>query len=526
VDQWERIQENEPAPGPPADEENPGEESLLGEEEVSAPLASDSEHEDDLEEEGGGEEGKAEAGEEEEEEPLGAEAEEEVVDPCTRRLRIRVTAERIQKKFDKTYADLRKSVHIRGFRRGKVPRRYLERQFGTEIEKELREELVQRSFREVLEGRDMPALGMPEFKDIQLKAGEPFQYVVEIDVFPTFEPPTYEGLAVPRDEVRVSDEEVETDLAQLRESSASLVPPPEGDESILPSDRLVVNYRLFDGERERFHRKRIQVIPEVNAVDGIAVEGLAEGLKDRGAPKRFKAKPPLNFRDGHLAGREIEMEIEVADVRRVHIPDLEGELPQNFGCQGLPELRDHVRAAASARKRRELDRKLEDRIVDILAAKADVPLPEKIVLEEARRATATAGPGAAGEPDPGVLAKVREEMKRRFLLIAIARKEGIEVADDEVKARIGEWEAELNRPAGTLVKGMEKTADYERIREAILLERTRERLRRLNEAIGGEEAAPSAEGAAPPEAMEAAPAPPESPAAETGGAPEGAGGQA
>ncbi|MBN1417151.1 MAG: trigger factor [Planctomycetes bacterium] len=513
----EKTQENEPTPAPPVDDEPTGVPPSPVEEAVP-PSPGEDEGERDTED-GRAAEASPDEGEEaaEEEEPLGAEAEIEEVDPCVRRLRIRVASEKVQEKLDKTYEELRKSAHVRGFRRGRVPRRYLERRFGTEIESELRDELLQRSFREVLEKHEFSVLGAPDFKDIEFKAGEPFTYVAELDVFPAFEPPTYEGLNVSRDEIPVTDEEVDAHLARLRDEAASLVPPPEGDETIQPSDHLVVAYRLLDGDKERFHRKRVQVIPERKVVDGIAVEDLVEGLKERTGPKRFKAKPPENFRDGHLAGREIEIEIDVLDVRRVHIPDLEGELPQHFGCQGLPELRDQVRAAIAAEKRGEAERRLEDRIIDTLAETADFPLPEKLVRAEALRKSEAAAEDA--EPDPKVTAEVREDVKRRFLLIAIARKEGIEVADDEVRARIRQWEERFVQPSGALVKEMEKTADFERVRESLLLEKTRERLRRLNEAIGGEEAAPAP-------APEEPPASPEGPASEAGGAPEGAGGQA
>ena len=90
-------------------------------------------------------------GADEAEATLGTQSEIDELEGCRRRLKATVPGEKVREELDRNYRDLAQTVHIRGFRKGKVPRPLLESRYGEDVEKEVRESIVETSFSQVFE---------------------------------------------------------------------------------------------------------------------------------------------------------------------------------------------------------------------------------------------------------------------------------------------------------------------------------------------------------------------------------------
>src|SRR3989442_1676909 len=86
----------------------------------------------------------------------------ETVDPVRRRLAVEVPAEEVSAEIEKAYVDLGRAAKVRGFRPGRVPRPVLERLFGDRIRAEVFGKLIQQSYSEAIEERQIRAVGQPE----------------------------------------------------------------------------------------------------------------------------------------------------------------------------------------------------------------------------------------------------------------------------------------------------------------------------------------------------------------------------
>ena len=75
----------------------------------------------------------------------------EQLSDLTRKLTITLPHETVKPALDKAYAKANKEITLKGFRRGKVPRTVLEKNFKEQIEAEVGEQLVQDSYFRALE---------------------------------------------------------------------------------------------------------------------------------------------------------------------------------------------------------------------------------------------------------------------------------------------------------------------------------------------------------------------------------------
>ena len=120
----------------------------------------------------------------------------EDVSSLTKTLRIVVPEDVVSKKIEDAYKELKAEVSIKGFRKGKVPRKVLEKGYGDKIKTEVGEKLVQDTYFDALEKTDCTPVVHPEIKSHTFADDGTFVYEAEIDVKPHFELNEYKGIEV------------------------------------------------------------------------------------------------------------------------------------------------------------------------------------------------------------------------------------------------------------------------------------------------------------------------------------------
>ena len=86
--------------------------------------------------------------------------------PCRRTINITLPADRVKAHLDKVFKDAAGQVEIKGFRKGKVPRKILEQKFGDEIRSEAKESLINSSFEEAVREQKLNPIGRPDIEGI------------------------------------------------------------------------------------------------------------------------------------------------------------------------------------------------------------------------------------------------------------------------------------------------------------------------------------------------------------------------
>src|SRR5947209_10659351 len=100
----------------------------------------------------------------------------ENVSPVERKIHVEIEPERVLAELDYAYRSLARQVKIEGFRPGKAPRHVLERRFKAQVEADVAQTLVERSYREVVLEQKLDVVSAPRVEDAPLKLGEPFKY--------------------------------------------------------------------------------------------------------------------------------------------------------------------------------------------------------------------------------------------------------------------------------------------------------------------------------------------------------------
>jgi trigger factor len=367
----------------------------------------------------------------------------EELSPVRKRLQIEVPAPEVQAEIERAFQLVGRQAQLRGFRPGKAPRHVLERMFGSDVRREVLGRLVERSLHDAIEAHKLSVVGVPDIDAEGLTPGAALRYSATVEVRPVIELGDLRDLTVVRPGTTVSDEAVEHVLGNLRESVAQLRPI-DDRANIEAGDIVTVDLgtRLEGAEPTQ----RSGVLLEAGSGSfPLALERQLVG-QHRGANLSLKVPYPADHANPGLAGKTVEFEVDVKDIRMKELPVLDDDFARDHGrCESLAELRGRIRADLERQAVTRADEAVREGLLAQLIEKHAFDVPPSLVERRTESLMANLGMRMPeGRERDEALAKLRPEFQSRaerqvraeLLLDAMAAREGISVTEEDVTAEV------------------------------------------------------------------------------------------
>lgn len=379
--------------------------------------------------------------------------------PAAKRIDITLSAESVDAQLGVAFAGLQRDAAVPGFRRGKVPMALLRRKFGGAMMQDVRQRLIAESYQRALEDHKIRPISPPEMapgtSEPEVAEGKPFAFSVVVEVMPTFELPAWEGMAIRRPVIDISDTHVEEEIKRL---TYRLGTPSAIDGPFEPLDRMVgkATVRLQGKDEVQFETEQaLAVVPAKEDAGkgpflGLLVDGLDAVLAGRkvGDTVTISMTGPQSHEIESIRGQQLAVTFEIRAAERI-APATRELLSAQLGCESEEVLRESVKSLLERRRDDEQRAALRDQVFEKIAAGVDFELPAKLSesqvardLERQRLEMLYRG------TDPQVverrLAEIRassaDESRRRlklfFVLARLAEQLGVEATDAEINGRI------------------------------------------------------------------------------------------
>lgn len=380
-------------------------------------------------------------------------------------LEVVVPAEEVVRAFDAAFEKIQKKVQMKGFRPGKIPRSVLEQNYRQDAESEVIQDLVAHTLPEAGEEVGVHPIAPPEIRIVSLGAGTDFVYKAVVEVRPKIEVTGYSDLTLAKDKVGLTDEEVQDNLQALRDRMTTLAPLTESRPS-QAGDVVFFDYRGLLGDKEivgltakgyQAELGKGQVLAEIDA----GLVGMRPGEK-----KRIGVTFPPDAADKSVAGKRVELEVVLKELKEKKIPGLNDDFAKDLGSfTTLDEVKVQIREDLARSKEEGAKNGLRKQVIEKLIEKNAFQVPEGMVraeLEEmwrqfeANRRSQGITPEAAGVTREGFFSKNREaalfRVKGLLLCDAIAQREKITVSPEEIDLQIGDMARVSGQPAAVLKK--------------------------------------------------------------------------
>lgn len=378
---------------------------------------------------------------------------------------------------------------IEGFRRGKAPYDIVENKFGEQaIYERAAEVAVRASYLKALEeltakgefSVERPPIGKPEIVITKLAPGNELRYKVKIAVLPEVTLPDWRAIAKRvRDkeikDISVSEKEVEDTLQWLRESRAPSVAVARGAQK---DDSVEVDFearhggvKIANGES----KNHPLVLGKGKFMPGF--EEAIMGMK-AGERKEFSLVAPESWPEKSLAGKALDFNVTMKNVREKQTPELNDEFAKGLGnLSSVDALRQSVREGIGAEKREREKQRVRSLMIEAVAKDAKMDIPEALIFGELDKMgeelkSGVESMGMKWEDYLLHLKKNAEELRKDWrgeaerraraalCLREIAKDAKIEVEEKEIAAQANEYLQKYKT-----IEEAEKAIDPEALRE-------------------------------------------------------------
>jgi trigger factor len=298
----------------------------------------------------------------------------EKLSPTRVRINVEVPFTEWEGEFDRALKEMARTVRMPGFRPGKVPVKLLEARIDKEaMLDQVVGEAVPSKYSEAVTTADVRPLGQPEIEITKKVYGEDLEFTAEVDVRPEIELPDLDALKITVDPIEVSDEEVDTELQNLRARFGTLTGVDRAAEN---GDFVSIDLSAtVDGED----------VPEA-ATEGLSHEvgsgQLIEGLDDAivGLKEGESRVFTTTLAAGDHAGEEAQVTVTVKTVKERELPEPDDEFAQLASeFDTIDELKSSLIEQVQRVKRIQQAEQIRDKALEVLLEQVEVPLPEKIV---------------------------------------------------------------------------------------------------------------------------------------------------
>jgi len=461
---------------------------------------------DDHDEEAAAEQGEQQA------EPEGPDYDVRVEDAGTLKKKITVTipADAIAAKRDEMFGELAGTAQVPGFRIGRAPRRLVEKRFGREVARDVRNALLGESLGSVMQNSDLKTIGEPEMDldAIELPESGDLSFDFEIEVAPEFELPELTGIPIDKPVVEVTDERVEQAVDRARQRMARYEPTtdqPAEAQDVVTAEAKVTGDRI----EERTSTVTLHVAP--GQVEGLPLIDLGEKLagKKIGETAELSVKVPDVHPNEPWQGKQATVELTINEIRKRVLPELTDEFAKEAGFESMEELRDSVRTRMQFQVQSETRRAMRSQINQYLLDHTGFELPPAMAARHTERVLQRRRVDlmSTGMPEEEVdqrmtqiqasaVEQAQRDLKLSFILQEIAEARELTVGEEEINSRVASIAAEYGQRPERLRQQMEADGAITQLGMAILDEKVLDALledARITELTPEEAAARAAE---------------------------------
>ena len=359
------------------------------------------------------------------------------------------TAEEFEAAIVSAYQQNKGRFVVDGFRRGKAPRKLIERTFGEDVFfEDAINDLFAANYGKAVDELGLDIIDRPSADFSEIKAGEGFTVTITVAVYPEVEVKDYKGVEIEKVENPVTDEDVDNDIALIQKRNARMVVAERAAEE---GDTVVLDYAGFVGE-EQFEGGTAER-QTLKLGSKTFIPGFEEQLVGvaAGESKDVVVTFPEEYHAPDLAGKEAVFKCTVHEVKAEELPELNDDFAKDVSeFDTLEELkkdtREKIEKANNARainemKNAALEKVYEANDFEVPAVLVDNEIDQ--MMNEFDQQLRYQGMSLdqffkfSGKEVAEFRNELREEAEKktkvRMLITAIADKEDFEVTEEEVE---------------------------------------------------------------------------------------------
>ena len=292
-----------------------------------------------------------------------------------------ISATELQAAADEILTEYGKKAKMPGFRPGHIPLNILRQKYNASAMSDAIDKLMNRDLNEYIADKKIRLAGTPKADLAGWEIGQDAEYTLEFDILPTLPPIDLEKLTVTKKTTKLDESEVEKSIENIRKSRSVAEKQPDdyvaqnGDAAVIDFKGFVNDTEFEGGAAEKHH---------LILGSGAFIPGFEDQVIGHKSGDEFdvNVKFPSDYHAKHLAGQNARFAVKVHEVRKHTLPELNDELAKSVGHESVEKLREHIRTILNDQYEEASKREMRNELLDILADKVKLDLPDVLVDQE------------------------------------------------------------------------------------------------------------------------------------------------
>ena len=377
-------------------------------------------------------------------------------------LTVTVPAEKVDKAIDQAFKKVVKQINVPGFRKGKVPRPIFEQRFGVEaLYQDAVDILLPEAYGEAIDETGIKPVDQPEINVTSIEKGSEMTFEANVVVEPEVQLGDYKGLEIEKQNVVLTDEELQESIDHQLGHLAEMVVKEEG--AIENGDTVNID---FDGyvDGEQFEGGQAEGY-DLEIGSGSFIPGFEEqlvGVKT-GEEKDVNVTFPEEYHAEELAGKEATFKTKVNEIKFKDVPELTDEIANELDAEAntVDEFKENLRKRLTEQKETDAENNQKEEAINKAANNATIDVPEAMINTELDRMVQEFGQRMqqqglnletyfqiSGQDESQLREQMKddaeERVKTNLTLTAIADAEEVEVSDDDIDKELEKMSGQFN----------------------------------------------------------------------------------
>ena len=390
------------------------------------------------------------------------------------KLTITVSAEDFEAAMVKSFNKNKNSISIQGFRKGKAPRKMVEKLYGPEVfYEDAANFAIPDAYEEAAKDSGLEIVSRPEIDVVDIGKGKEFVFSATVALKPEVTLGEYKGLEVEKKVVKIMAADVNAELEKVREQNSRMVT--VDNRGIKKDDTAVIDFEGFvDGEAFAGGKGEdyTLVIGSHSFIDDFEDQLIG---KKTGDEVEVNVSFPEEYHEASLKGKPALFKVTIKEIKNKELPKLDDEFASEVSeFETLKDYKASVKKSLTEKRKEEVKREKENEVIEKAIENISVEIPEAMIDEQVQQmvqefASRISSQGISFEQymqmtgmTPNALMgqmkpEAEKRIKTRLTLEAIVKAEGIKASDKEIEAEMEKMAAMYQMEADKVKEMMGET---------------------------------------------------------------------